>query len=235
MADENGTPNPTPGSTGDGGGGGTSWLDSLPEDLKGNEALKGYDGIESLAKAHLTTQGELAGLKQQIEDGKPVIPETPEAYELPAKFEGIPDEASAEVAKSLSQVALEAGLTKEQAGKAYAAIMAQEVQALKDETAAIERRQAETKASLQKEYGDKYAEVMNTAFLRCAEVAGNTGVDEGTFKAWLDSTGIGDDPMFIKFAVGLAKLVSSDGIMQNAGTAGPRSAAEVLYPNMAKS
>lgn len=234
MADENGNLNPTPGSTGDGGGGGT-WLDSLPEDLKGNEALKGYDGIESLAKAHLTAQGELAGLKQQIEDGKPVIPETPEAYELPAKFEGIPDEAAAEVAKSLSQVALEAGLTKEQAGKAYAAIMAQEVKAIKDEAEAIERKQAETKTSLQKEYGDKYAETMNTAFLRCAEIAGTTGVDGATFKAWLDNTGIGDDPTFIKFAVGLAKLVSSDGILQNAGPAGPRSAAEILYPNQGKS
>ena len=233
MADE-GNPNApnTPDDTGAGGGSG-NWYDSLPEDLRGNEALKGFDGVESLAKAHLMAQDELKGLREQIEGGKPVIPDKPEGYELPAKFEGAPDEMAGEISKQLSQIALAAGLTKEQAGKAFSALMASELQGLKDEVAAIERHQAEVKAELTKQYGDKYAETMNTAFLRCSEIAGKVGIQPDAFKAFLDQSAVGDDPTFIKFAVGLAQLVSSDNFERGAGLGGNESAAKVLYPNMA--
>ena len=233
MADEGNptTPN-TPDDTGASGGSG-NWYDSLPDDLKGNEALKGYDGIESLAKAHLTAQDELTGLKKQIEDGRPVVPDKPEGYELPAKFDGAPDEMAGELSKQLSQIALAAGLTKEQAGKAFEALMASELKGLKDEVAAIERHQAEVKAELTKQYGDKYAETMNTAFLRCSEIAGKVGIQPDSFKAFLDQTGVGDDPTFIKFAVGLAGLISPDNFERGAGPGANDSAAKVLYPNMA--
>lgn len=223
----------TPDDTGAGGGSG-NWYDSLPEDLRGNEALKGFDGVESLAKAHLTAQDELEGLKKQIEDGRPVIPDKPEGYELPAKFDGAPDEMAVEISKQLSQIALAAGLSKEQAGKAFEAVMASELQSLKDEAAAIERHQAEVKAGLQKQYGDKYAETMNTAFLRCSEIAAKVGVDKDAFKAFLDSSAVGDDPTFIAFAVGLSKVISPDSFEHNAGPGAERSAAAVLYPNMAQ-
>ena len=48
------------------GGGDAKWYDSLPDDLKGNETLKGFDGVESLAKAHLTTQAQLAELQAKV-------------------------------------------------------------------------------------------------------------------------------------------------------------------------
>ena len=111
--------------------------------------------------------------------------------------------------------------------------MASELQGLKDEVAAIERHQAEVKAELTKQYGDKYAETMNTAFLRCSEIAGRVGIQPDAFKAFLDQTAVGDDPTFIKFAVGLAQLVSPDNFERGAGLGGNESAAKVLYPNMA--
>ena len=116
----------TQGSTGDTGQGGgeANWYDSIADEaLKGNETLKTYDSVESLAKAHLTVQDEVAALKKQIEDSKPVVPETPEAYELPTNFEGMPDDIATELSQSMARVAHAAGLSKEQAAKAYEAVV----------------------------------------------------------------------------------------------------------------
>ncbi len=228
----------TQGSTGDTGQGGgeANWYDSIADEaLKGNETLKTYDSVESLAKAHLTVQAEAAALKKQIEDSKPVVPETPEAYELPTKFEGMPDDIATELSQSMAKVAHAAGLSKEQAAKAYDALMAYELQELKDAAAAIQKQVAETEAALKKEYGDKYAETMNNAFLRCSQIAGKVGIKSEDFKAFLDDTGIGDNPTFIKFAISLADLISPDHFARNAaGDTRGKSAAEVLYPSMSK-
>jgi len=48
-----------------------SFIETLPEDLRGSEQLKGFDSAEKLARAHLETLGKL-----------PVVPEKPEAYEI---------------------------------------------------------------------------------------------------------------------------------------------------------
>jgi hypothetical protein len=46
-----------------------SFIETLPEDLRGAEQLKSFDSAEKLARAHLETLGKL-----------PVVPEKPEAY-----------------------------------------------------------------------------------------------------------------------------------------------------------
>ena len=227
----------TQGSTGDTGQGGgeANWYDSIADEaLKGNETLKTYDSVESLAKAHLTVQDEAAALKKQIEDSKPVVPETPEAYELPAKFEGMPDEIATELSQSMEKVAHAAGLSKEQAAKAYDALMASELQELKDAAAQIKQEAEAFDASLKKQYGDKYKETMNNAFLRFSQIAGKMGISQKDSTEFLDGTGIGDNPTFIKFAISLADLVSPDHFERNAGGAGDKSAAEVMYPSMSK-
>lgn len=227
----------TQGSTGDTGQGGgeANWYDSIADEaLKGNETLKTYDSVESLAKAHLTVQDEVAALKKQIEDSKPVVPETPEAYELPTKFEGMPDDIATKLSQSIAKACLKAEVPKDVAAKLYDAVMAEELQGLKDAAAAIQKQVAETEAALKKEYGDKYAETMNNAFLRCSQIAGKVGIKSEDFKAFLDDTGIGDNPTFIKFAISLADLISPDHFERNARGSGEKSAAEVLYPSMSK-
>ena len=134
----------------------------------------------------------------------------------------------------MARVAHAAGLSKEQAAKAYDALMAYELQELKDAAAAIQKQVTETEAALKKEYGDKYAETMNNAFLRCSQIAGKVGIKSEDFKAFLDDTGIGDNPTFIKFAISLADLISPDHFERNARGSGEKSAAEVLYPSMSK-
>ncbi len=226
----------TQGSTGDTGAGAgeAKWYDSLPDDLKGNETLQGYDGIESLAKAHLTVHGENATLKKQIEDSKTVVPDKPEGYELPAKFEGMPDEAAKEISAEVARVAHEAGLSKEQAAKIFNAVMAGEKKELEELTAQMAREKEETINGLKKDFGDQYEAKLNNAFLRCSQIAGKINIAPEAFKDFLNKTGIGDNPTFIRFAISLADLISPDVFEQNRTTGPEKSAAEVLYPNQGK-
>ena len=67
----------TQGSTGDTGQGGgeANWYYSIADEaLKGNETLKTYDSVESLAKAHLTVQAEAAALKSRSRTASPWSP-----------------------------------------------------------------------------------------------------------------------------------------------------------------
>ena len=226
--------NPT-GDTGQGGGD-AKWYDSLPEDLKGNETLKGFDGVESLAKAHLAASGEIAGLKKQIEDGKPVIPDKPEGYGLSDKVEGFPEFLTKEASAQVSRIALAAGLTKEQASKAYEALLKEEEAILKADSDALEQLAKATKEEFQKAYGDKYEEVIGTTKQRLSQIADKAGVGGETFSKFLNETGLGENPTFVKFAIGLSKLISpdvferNDGLGQNDG----RTVAQRLYPTMSK-
>lgn len=221
--------NPT-GNTGEGGGD-AKWYDSLPDDLKGNDAIKGFDGVESLAKAHLTTQAQLAELQAKA----PVVPEKPEEYGLPEKFEGLPDDfVKAESAKFAGFVH-KFGLTKEQALGLFEAMAADERDSLAAAEAEISRAAKDTDAALVKEYGDKKAEKISAGANALVKLAEAGGINPEDLKTMLDVTGIGDNPTFIRLSVKLADLVSSDVFERSfTGGSGEKSAAQVLYPSMSK-
>ena len=222
------------GSTGDTGQGGgeAKWYDSLPDDLKGNDTLKGFDGIESLAKAHLTATEEAAALKAQIEASKPVIPEAPEGYELPVKADGMPDEITADLSSQISRIAHQAGLSKEQAAKAFEAAIADEKRILAEGAENFKKAQEATVEALKKDYGEKWAEKVDNGKLRFAQVAGKAGIEAEAATAFLNETGIGDNPTFIKFAIALADLISPDNFERNAAGGGEgKSAAQTIYNN----
>jgi ribosomal protein L20 len=226
-----GTEEQTQTSTGDTvqSGGDAKWYDSFPDDLKGNEAITGLDGPESLAKGFIEAQGKLA----EYEASKPVIPGKPEEYDLPVKFEGLPEELTKEAAASIAKNALLAGLTKDQAGKLMAGLLADEKASLTQATADIKKAQEATITELKKEYGDKYQEKLDNGILRINQIAAKAGMEGDAFKAFINETGIGDNKTFIKFAIALADLISPDTFEQNQGGA-EKSAAEVLYPTMNK-
>ena len=213
------------------GGGDAKWYDSLPDDIKGNDAIKGFDGVESLAKAHLTTQAQLAELQAKV----PVVPEKPEEYGLPDKFEGLPDEfVKAESAKFAGFVH-KFGLSKEQALGLFEAMAADERDSLAAAEAEIVRAAKETEAALVKEYGDKKAEKVSAGAKALVKIAEASGIKAEDFQTMLDATGIGDNPLIIKMSVKLADLISSDAFERSfTGGGVERTTAEILYPTMKK-
>ena len=136
---EDGQQNLNPTGSTDQGGGDAKWYDSLPDDLKGNETLKGFDGVESLAKAHLTTQATLAELQAKA----PVVPAKPEEYGLPDKFEGLPDDFIKAESTKFADFAHKHGLTKEQALGLFEAMAADERDSLAAAEAEIVRMESE--------------------------------------------------------------------------------------------
>lgn len=221
------------GQTGDtgAGGGDAKWYDSLPDDIKGNDAIKGFDGVESLAKAHLTTQTQLAELQAKV----PVVPGKPDEYGLPDKFDGLPEDFIKTESAKFANFAHKNGLTKEQALGLFQAMAADERDSLTAAEANISRAAKETEAALVKEYGDKWEEKASAGSKALIKIAELAGIKADDFTAMLDATGIGNNPLLIKATVKLADLISSD-VFERSFTGGSveKTTAELLYPNMTK-
>lgn len=228
---EDGQQNLNPTGSTDQGGGDAKWYDSLPDDLKGNETLKGFDGVESLAKAHLTTQAQLAELQARV----PVIPGKPDEYGLPDKFDGLPEDFIKTESAKFANFAHKNGLTKEQALGLFQAMAADERDSLMAAEAEIARAAKETEAMLVKEYGDKKQEKVTAGAKALIKIAEGAGIKAEDFTAMLDATGIGDNPLLIRMSVKLADLISSD-VFERSFTGGgvERTTAEILYPTMKK-
>ena len=218
------------GNTGQGGGD-AKWYDSLPDDLKGNDAIKVFDGVESLAKAHLTTQAQLAELQAKA----PVVPGKPEEYGLPEKYEGLPDDFIKAESAKFAGFAQKHGLTKEQALGLFEAMAADEKASLADAEAKIAQAFKGTVDALAKEHGDKLDEKIAAGKSTFAKIAEFAGIKAEDFTAMLDATGIGDNPMLIKMSIRLADLISSDVFERSfTGSGGEKTAAQLLYPTMQK-
>jgi len=228
---EDGQQNLNPTGNTDQGGGDAKWYDSLPDDLRGNETLKGFDGVESLAKAHLTMQATLAELQAKA----PVVPAKPEEYGLPDKFEGLPDDFIKAESTKFADFAHKHGLTKEQALGLFEAMAADERDSLAAAEAKLAQAAKETTAALVKEYGDKWEEKASAGSKALVKIAELAGIKAEDFTDMLDVTGIGDNPLLIKASVKLADLISSD-VFERSFTGGgvERTTAEILYPTMKK-
>lgn len=228
---EDGQQNLNPTGNTEQGGGDAKWYDSLPDDLKGNETLKGFDGVESLAKAHLTTQATLAELQAKA----PVVPAKPEEYGLPDKFEGLPDDFIKAESTKFADFAHKHGLTKEQALGLFEAMAADERDSLAAAEAKLAQAAKETTAALVKEYGDKWEEKASAGSKALVKIAELAGIKAEDFTAMLDVTGIGDNPLLIKASLKLADLISSDAFERSfTGGGVERTTAEILYPTMKK-
>lgn len=220
-------------STGDtgGSGGDAKWYDSFPDDLKGNDIVKALDGPESAVKGLIEATAKLT----EYEASKPVIPGKPEEYELPLKFEGLPDEITKDAAASLAKNALAAGIPKDAAQKLLAGLLADEKASLAQYAEDLKKAQEATEAELMKEYGGKYKERLENGNLRIYQVAAKAGMDKEAFTAFLNETGVGDNKTFIKFAIALADLISPDVFEKNnASNTQEKSVADKLFPTMTK-
>jgi|GEM_PF-4503398 len=130
------------GTSNDGSGEGTHWTETLNDDLKGNEALKEIKDINSLAGNYI-----------KLQEGKPVVPESIEGYELDVP-EGI--KTNDEEIKAFKEKALELGLTADQL-KGLADINFQNVlNQTENYNNFIETTKTETEKALKTDWGEGY-------------------------------------------------------------------------------
>lgn len=203
-----------PADPGDGGGGEptTSWLDSLPEDVRSglpaeileNEAIKGYDSLEAFLKGHAEA------VSKQTETA---APETPDGYDLtpPEGIEFDPDMTSAYKAKLH-----ELGISQDQA-KELTAWYFENMQPTPEQAAAFTEQQIaernarafeETDKILRQEWKADYDANVQQVQKVTGLVTKLTESDE--FRNALIETGVGSDPRLVRGFLAIAAAISED-------------------------
>jgi hypothetical protein len=148
----------------------------------------------------------------------------PESYEFQMP-EGV--ELDKAAADEFSGIAKEYGLTQEQAQK-VADVGAKMVQRQLEAHAAQVAAWTEAVKTDKEIGGDKLNE--NLAIAR--KTIDTFGSPE--LKNVLNQTGLGNHPEIVKLAYKIGKAISDDGFVRGGNTTAQKSAAEILYPSMAK-
>lgn len=173
-----------------------SFIDTLGDAFKGNEAFTGIETAQTLAEKYLETQAKLSETSKLV----PQVPTKPEEYKLEGKIEGLDESFSAEFQKT----AHELGLTNAQ----YEGLLKLEAQATLAESKAYEESKGAAKAELVKEYGDKFDAKLEAA--------------QGVLKAFgftekfatMDSVdaSMANHPDFFRFLVAVSEKITTDSI-----------------------
>jgi hypothetical protein len=162
-----------------------TFADALPEDLRGNDALKGFADAGSLAKAYLDTVGKV-----------PVVPDGPDKYAV--------DGMDAKEVKAFAEVAHKAGMTNAQAAEALKYVSARDAAR---ESAALAEREAGLNALKAEWPGETFK--TNTA-LALRAVQRFASPELITF---FDKSGLGDHPEMVKLFHKLGAAISEDSIL----------------------
>lgn len=159
------------------------------------------------------------------EEGKPAADkaaEVPESYDFKVP-EGMT--LDAEKAKAFSEIAKGAKLSQADAQKLLDMYVADKAAGVESHKQMLAGWAQETKA-LKDIGGDKLAETIAIA---------NKAVDLGPpeLKAFLKDTGLGNHPLFVRWAHAIGKKVAEDTVVQGGDAGTQRNAAKVLFPGMA--
>jgi hypothetical protein len=194
------------------------WLDSLPDELKGSDSLKKFKDVPGLAKSYVELEKHLGGtLKMPNDTSKPEEweafynklgrPEKPEGYGFKAP-ETLPPgvEWNEDLAKEFSTVAHKYGLTKNQASA-----MVEMWQGIVTKQAEGYWTQEKGLASLHKDF--KTDDEINAHVAHVQR--GVKELADPDFIELLDTTGLGNDPVMMKFLAKVGKLFDEDTLPDN--------------------
>lgn len=233
---------PTDGGNGDGttGAAPPAWTAQLPDDLKSNETLTGFQTIGDLGKEFIGLRGKLENAvilpgEDASDDEWATFyqklgrPESPDGYEF-QRPDDLPEDMpyDEEREKDFRKLLYEIGATKSQADRLYKAYYEDTIQAwrkLQDQRKAYHDEQV---TALQEKWGDQYQANAEKA-LRVAAQFGPEGFDE-----FLDTSGLGDNPMIVEFCHAISEAIGDDSLLTGDRTGGKqsRSHAAVLFPEM---
>lgn len=174
---------------------------SLPEDLRTNEALYGFEDLGGLAKSFVETSGKLTEQEQAIADlqGKvPVIPASAGEYNVEA-----PEGYNTEGIEGFLEMAHEKGMSAEQANALL------EFDHKRNTEFVQKSLEAEANAigALKTEWGDSYDANAKMA----ADAVSRFGGDE--LKQFLNESRLGNNPVLVKMFHKIATAISEDALL----------------------
>jgi hypothetical protein len=180
----------TDAGAGAGGSAAPSFIESLPEDLRGSEPLKAFESAEKLARAHLDALAKI-----------PVVPDKAEAYQLT-----IPDghPASEQLVNQFKGWAFEAGLTQEQVARLGANYMAAEASIINQ----MKQADAEAQQAIRTEWGDKFEANTEVAKKAVLQFCTKEEVE------YLNESRLGNNPTLVRMFWRIGQAMSEDKLFQ---------------------
>ena len=200
----------------------TNFLDSIPEDLRGESSLADIKDVAGLAKGYVHAQKMIGADKivvpasdapQEEKDAffnKLGRPEKVDGYELPT--ENMPEVPIDEglVGKFFDE-AHRIGLSKQQA----AALIRFQTESMQDQMGEYEQENTQAlenaEAAMRKEFGNAYEEKLGMAQQAVKQFGGEELVN------YLNDTGLGNSPELIRTFANIAKVVSNDEVLGGGG------------------
>lgn len=210
------SPSPAPAPTDD-------WRAALPEDLRADPALKPVKDVVDLAKGYVHAQ-KLVGMDRNKflvlpgedadEDtlnqfyGKLGRPEDPEQYELPVDDKMFSDDfkRNEDMEKWFKGTAHKLGLSNKQAKGLYAEFINYSKGTFDQTTQTLAQAKDEATAALKKEWGAAYDAKLAKA------VAPVKAMGDESFVQFLDTSGLGNHPEFIKMMAKIGEALGEDSI-----------------------
>lgn len=193
-----------------------NWRESLPDDLRDDPSLKSIQDVSGLAKSFIHAQKMVGADKIPVptehaskEDWDAVYsklgrPATPDDY----KVEG----EATEIIADFKPLAHELGLNNQQVEKLVNFYNDKQTVATEAAQVDMQQAQAETEATLRKEYGRAYDTKIKSALRVAQNVFSKEELDKTTFS---DGTRMGDNPMFIKAMMKISDMISEDRPINN--------------------
>lgn len=216
----------------DAGSSGGDWRASLSDDIRHDPSLASIQDVNGLAKGYVHAQ-RMVGADKVVIPKEDASPDEfnefynrlgrPEKYEIsrPDLPQGL--EYNTEMEGAMLQLMHESGLSQAQAQKLYSGYMEYIGKGHNDMSVGREAQIAEWDQEIRRDFGAAYDERVNAAQRAAAEFGG----DE--FLGWLDETGLGDHPMFIKM---FSKI--GMGIMEDSADTSGRGNSFTLTPDAAR-
>ena len=188
----------------------TALTAALKKELKDREEFKGIKDVSDLALKYLDV------LSNKTSES---IPDTPDGYEL--KLEGELEQKAKvlnneEGRKAFGEVLKSIGISKSKGSKIYGLVLSSMVGMEESRIKAMAAARQKAEEELKKEVGDKYKEVTTGVINVLKNVS-----DDG-FVKWLDESGEGSDPRFIKTMYKLINMPSEDRLEVSTEEAPPK-------------
>lgn len=211
-----------------------AWRKDLPEDIRGHASLSKFETTEGLAKSYVNLERMLGGDKVPVpkdweDEGQRTMlldairPKAPDEYKLPMP-EGIDDEILKTYSKDEEsywrQAFHQAGLSPWQAQKLFEAGVKPRVESYQQSKTDSDNTRQEAVRSLQREWGGAYDANINAARVALKEFAGPE------YFAYLDQTGLGNDPQTLRTWAKVGKQIMGDQRLQG-GDGGASTPADI--------
>lgn len=205
---------------GDGGGGGQpaaipeNWKETLPEELRNDPTVQRYGSVADMAKGLVHANGLIGrdkipvpkdenetlsalrqlGAPESADEIKLQRPELPDNFPIDENLEGAFREKAAEL-----------GLLPQQAQALHEWFLSENANHFNALQSQVDEKRQEAEQALKQELGNAYDSKLNLA----RNAARNVGGED--FSAYLEQTGLGNDPNVIRFLVAVGEKMSEDG------------------------